>query len=68
MSCIYTTSGAAVNAARLASQQVEAPEARMALSADHQMVVDGNAERLAAALISRVMSMSFRDGLGSPEG
>jgi hypothetical protein len=40
----------------------------MALSADHQMVVDGNAKRLAAALISRVMSMSSRDGLGSPEG
>jgi hypothetical protein len=40
----------------------------MALAADHEVVVDENAERSASVLISRVISMSSRDDLGSPEG
>jgi hypothetical protein len=40
----------------------------MALAADHQVIVDGNAQRLGRRLISRVISMSSRDGLRLPDG
>jgi len=39
----------------------------MTLAADHEVVVDGNAQRFGRRL-ARVISMSSRDGLGSPEG
>ena len=37
-------------------EQSQAPEARMTLAADHQMIVDLDVERLAAVLISCVNS------------
>ena len=37
-------------------EQPQAPEARVALAADHQMIVDLDVERLAAVLISCVNS------------
>ena len=40
----------------------------MAGAADHQVIVDGDAERGAGLRDLLVSSMSARDGLGSPDG
>ena len=50
------------------SDQAEAAKARMALLADDDVVVHEDAERFCGGDDLHRMSMSARDGVGSPDG
>jgi hypothetical protein len=55
----------------LAGMRLDQPEifeARIALLAHDDVVMHEDSQRLGAATIWRVISMSARDGVGSPEG